>query len=188
MGAQKRGRKGKKHGGDVRNTRTRACHRDPRLHPFCLLRIRPLRCCEAPARTSPASHYSATPRHRASGARACKQDNAYLIPPRPPPRPPRAPGPHLGLAGVFCSTRWNPSSSTCSMTNGDGSPSLPNWPRCQYCLRSRSRAMFHSQARPTRSLFEKGANGCSAAPNQPYNQEESSHEQARRKHAGRARS
>jgi hypothetical protein len=48
--------------------------------------------------------------------------------------------------------------------------------------------MFHSQARPTRSLFEKGANGCSAAPNQPYNQEESSHEQARRKHAGRARS
>lgn len=86
----------------------------------------------------------------------------HLMPPRMPPRPPRAPGPHLGLAGVFCSTRWKPSSSTCSMTKGDGSPSLPNPAfRCQCLLRSRSRAKFHSHARPTRSALEKGANGCS---------------------------
>ena len=184
MGAQKRGRNGKQHAGDVRNTRTRAWVATA-THVYTPVANYGSTLCAA-ARHLPAPHpHATTLRRRASEARACKQDTSYLIPPRLPPRPPRAPGPHLGVAGVFCSTKWNPSSSTCSMTNGDGSPSLPNWPRCQYCLRSRSRAMFHSQARPTRSLFEKGANGCTqTAPNQMYNRQASSHEQARSTHAG----
>ena len=36
---------------------------------------------------------------------------------------PRLPGPHLGLAVAFVSTRWKPSSSTCSITKGDCSGS-----------------------------------------------------------------
>mmetsp|Transcript_59624 Transcript_59624/g.158672 ORF Transcript_59624/g.158672 Transcript_59624/m.158672 type:complete len:252 (-) Transcript_59624:111-866(-) len=86
------------------------------------------------------------------------------IPPRPPPRPPMAmpprrpaPGPHLGLAVVLVSTIWKPSSSTCSITKGDCSGSCIWRFFCQRL--SRSRVCVHSQARPSLSFLEKGANG-----------------------------
>ena len=75
----------------------------------------------------PSTHHatagtSASTKHTATSA------GAWVVASQPVPimyvvDQPRLPGPHLGLAVAFVSTRWKPSSSTCSITKGDCSGS-----------------------------------------------------------------